>query len=109
MWPNGSGCRRRCRRWRSKPGRGTEGRATVMTHPRTLEELGWPEILAALAGRCRLPAGRARALTLPFQPDAAAVREALARVGEARSLSEAAWSLPLGGVSDVEPHLERAG
>src|SRR5512143_2619481 len=78
-------------------------------HPRTLEELGWPEILNALAERCRLPAGRARAHALPFQPDAAAVREALARVGEARALSEAAWSLPLGGVGDVEAYLERAG
>ena len=42
-------------------------------HPRTLEELGWPEIRSALAQRCRLPAGRERALTLPFLPDAAAV------------------------------------
>ena len=80
----------------------------AMTHERTLEELGWPEILNALAERCRLPAGRARARSLPFQPDAAAAREGLLRVGEARSLSEAAWSLPLGGVGDVEGHLERA-
>ncbi|HSM92926.1 MAG TPA: Smr/MutS family protein [Anaeromyxobacteraceae bacterium] len=79
-----------------------------MTHTRTLEELGWPEILEALAQRCRLPAGRARAHALPFLPDAAAAREALARVDEARRLSEAAWSMPLGGVGDVAPHLERA-
>jgi DNA mismatch repair protein MutS2 len=79
-----------------------------MPHPRTLEELGWPEILAALAQRCRLPAGRARALDLPFLPDGAAVREGLARVAEARTLSEAAWSLPLGGVADVAPNLDRA-
>lgn len=80
-----------------------------MTHARTLEELGWPEILNSLAQRCRLPAGRGRALSLPFLPDAAAVREGLLRVEEARSLSEAAWSLPIGGVADVEPHLDRAG
>jgi DNA mismatch repair protein MutS2 len=79
-----------------------------MAHARTLEELGWPEILAALADRCRLPAGRARALTFPFQPDAGSAREGMARVEEARRLSEAAWSLPLGGVADVEPHLDRA-
>jgi DNA mismatch repair protein MutS2 len=78
-------------------------------HTRTLEELGWPEILASLAQRCRLPAGRAHALRLPFLPDAAAVRDGLLRVAEARRLSEAAWALPLGGVGDVEPHLERAG
>jgi DNA mismatch repair protein MutS2 len=78
-------------------------------HERTLEELGWPAILDALAQRCRLPAGRARALALPFLPDAPAVREGLLRVAEARAISEAAWSLPLGGVGDVAPHLERAG
>lgn len=85
-----------------------KGASPTAMHPRTLEELGWPEVLSALAQRCRLPAGRARALALPFQPDAAAAREALLRVGEARSLSESAWSLPLGGVADVEPHLDRA-
>ncbi|ACG72672.1 Smr protein/MutS2 [Anaeromyxobacter sp. K] len=74
----------------------------------TLNELGWPRILEALAGRCRLPAGRRQAAALPFLPDAPAVREALARVGEARALSEAGTSLPLGGVADVEPHLDRA-
>ena len=75
---------------------------------RTQRELGWPEILNALAARCRLPAGRNRALALPFQPTAEAAREALARVGEARRLSELALALPLGGVGDVEGHLERA-
>ncbi|ABS25664.1 endonuclease MutS2 [Anaeromyxobacter sp. Fw109-5] len=75
---------------------------------RTQRELGWPEILNALAARCRLPAGRNRALALPFQPTAEAAREALALVGEARRLSELALALPLGGVGDVEGHLERA-
>jgi DNA mismatch repair protein MutS2 len=75
---------------------------------RTENELGWPEILAALAARCRLPAGRRAALATPVQPTAAEAREALARVGEARKLSEAAFALPLGGVGDVEAHLDRA-
>jgi DNA mismatch repair protein MutS2 len=75
---------------------------------RTEQELGWPEILAALAARCRLPAGRRRALALPFLGTADEAREALARVGEARGLSEAGIALPLGGVGDVEGHLERA-
>ena len=79
-----------------------------MSDERTLRELGWPEVLAALSARCRLPAGRRRALALPFQEDAAAAGEALARVAEARGLSEAAISLPLGGVGDVEGHLDRA-
>ncbi|HET8540151.1 MAG TPA: Smr/MutS family protein [Anaeromyxobacter sp.] len=75
---------------------------------RTETELGWPDVLAALAARCRLPAGRARALALPFLPTAADAREALLRVGEARRLSEAAVALPLGAVGDVAGHLDRA-
>src|SRR4030042_1777360 len=45
------------------------------TRPET--ELGWPDVLAALAARCRLPAGRGRALALPFLPTAEDAREAL--------------------------------
>ncbi|BDG01658.1 endonuclease MutS2 [Anaeromyxobacter oryzae] len=74
----------------------------------TLQELGWPQILSALAGRCRLPAGRRLAEALPFLPDAAATREALRAVDEARRLSESGVALPLGGVGDVEGHLDRA-
>jgi DNA mismatch repair protein MutS2 len=79
-----------------------------MSDERTLRELGWPEVLSGLAARCRLPSGRRRALALAFQPDAGAAREALARVAEARGLSESAVALPLGGVGDVEGHLDRA-
>lgn len=75
---------------------------------RTEVELGWPELLAALAERCRLPAGRRAALALPFQPTAADAREALLRVEEARRLSEGGVGLPLGGLGDVEAHLDRA-
>ncbi len=75
---------------------------------RSQGELGWPEILAALSSRCRLPAGRRRALALPFQPTAEEARESLLRVGETRRMSEIGLSLPLGGVGDVEGHLERA-
>jgi DNA mismatch repair protein MutS2 len=73
----------------------------------TLRELGWSHLLDALAARCRLPAGRRAALALPFLPDAAAARESLARVEEARSLSETGFSLPLSGVGEVEDHLAR--
>jgi DNA mismatch repair protein MutS2 len=79
-----------------------------MAADRTRTELGWPLVLEALAARCRAPAGRRRALALPFQPTAADAREALLRVGEARALSEAAVSLPLGGVGEVEALVDRA-
>lgn len=76
---------------------------------RTLAELGWPDLSRALADRCRLPAGRRRASALPFLSSAAEVREALARVEEARRLAEARASLPLGGAGSAEEHLLRAG
>ncbi len=80
-----------------------------MRSEESLRELGWSHLLEALAGRCRMPAGRSAALALPFLPDAAAARESLTRVEEARRLSEAGASLPLSGVGDVEAHLERVG
>jgi len=76
---------------------------------KTLEELGWPEVLAALAGRSRTPGGRKAALGLPFLASPQESREALLAVGEARALSEQRLALPLGEVGDVEAHLERAG
>jgi DNA mismatch repair protein MutS2 len=75
----------------------------------TLRELGWAQVLEALAARCRLPAGRRAALSLPFLPDAAAARDGLLRVEEARALSEAGLSLPLSGVGEVEEYLVRVG
>ncbi len=75
----------------------------------TLRELGWSHVLEALSSRCRLPAGRRAALSLPFLPDEAAARESLLRVEEARALSEAGLSLPLSGVGEVEEHLIRVG
>jgi DNA mismatch repair protein MutS2 len=79
-----------------------------MAADRTRTELGWPLVLEALSARCRTPAGRGRALELPFRPTPGDAREALARVGEARALSEAAVALPLGGVGEVEPLVDRA-
>ncbi len=75
---------------------------------RTLQELGWPQLAEALAGRCRLPAGARRARALGFLDSAAEAREALARVGEARALAEQRVVLPLSGLGEVEPHLARA-
>jgi DNA mismatch repair protein MutS2 len=79
-----------------------------LNSPRTLEDLGFPEVLAALAQRCRTAAGRARALARPFLEDIPAVQAALARVGEARELLQEGVSLPLGGVADIRAAVERA-
>ncbi len=76
--------------------------------PRTLEDLAFPEVLAALGQRCRTAAGRSRALARSFLDDAAAIRESLARLDEARALLQAQLSLPLGGVADIRGAVERA-
>jgi len=80
----------------------------MLADERALRELGWLELLEALASRCRLPAGARRARALPFLDSAEAVRESLLRVAEARALAEAGISLPLGGLGDPAPHLDRA-
>ena len=76
--------------------------------PRTLEDLAFPEVLAALGQRCRTAAGRTRAIARSFLDDASALREALGRVDEARALLQAQVSLPLGGVADIRGAVERA-
>ncbi len=76
--------------------------------PRTLVELGWPELTRALASRCRLPGGRERSLALPFLGGPDEVRAELARVEEARRLAEAHAALPLGGAGAAEEALQRA-
>jgi len=76
--------------------------------PRTLEDLAFPEVLAALGQRCRTAAGRSRALVRSFLDDASAIRESLARLDEARALLQAQVSLPLGGVADIRGSVERA-
>ncbi|HEY1416705.1 MAG TPA: endonuclease MutS2, partial [Myxococcaceae bacterium] len=76
--------------------------------PRTLEDLAFPEVLAALGQRCRTAAGRTRALARSFLDDAGAIREALGRLDEARGLLQAQVSLPLGGVADIRGSVERA-
>ena len=74
---------------------------------RSLQPLGWPTILSALADRCRLPAGRALALALPFLETAEEVEASLATVEEARALSETRVTLPFGGAGPAEAHVER--
>lgn len=74
---------------------------TVQISQKTLEDLGFAEVLRALTQRCRTEPGRERVLARPFLDSAEQVSEALALVGEARSLSQEQFSLPLGGVVDL--------
>ncbi len=80
----------------------------VNVAPRTLHDLGFSEVLSALADRCRTPTGRERALARPFLGNAAEVQEALDRVSEASLLFEQQFQLPVGILVDVRPALQRA-
>ncbi|RKH10187.1 endonuclease MutS2 [Corallococcus sp. CA047B] len=85
---------------------------TVQISQRTLEDLGFSEVLRALTERCRTEPGRERVLARPFHDTEAEVTEALALVEEARFLSQQQFSLPLGGVTDLRTavgHAEKGG
>jgi DNA mismatch repair protein MutS2 len=75
---------------------------------RTLASLGFDDIRAALAGRCRTEPGQARARQRGFLANRAEVEAALVLAQEARSLKEEPMSLPLGGVVDVRASIDRA-
>jgi DNA mismatch repair protein MutS2 len=81
---------------------------SVQIAQRTLEDLGFAQVLRALAQRCRTAPGRERALARPFLDTEDQVTDALALVGEARLLSQEQFSLPLGGVSDLRDAVNRA-
>lgn len=76
--------------------------------PETLTALGWAQLQQALASRARTDPGKARALARPFLPDREAVLAELARVEEARALRGEPLKLPLAGITDLGPLLERA-
>lgn len=76
--------------------------------PRTLNDLGYPEVLSALAARCRTVPGAERAQARPFLSSLADVREALARIDEGRRLFEQQFQLPVSGITDVRPALDRS-
>jgi len=68
---------------------------------RSLVRLEWPQVLETLCGEARTPGGRARCGGDLFQPDAAAVRDALAETAEAAMLLAGDGAAPLGGVVDL--------
>ncbi|MCP3100876.1 Smr/MutS family protein [Myxococcus sp. K15C18031901] len=85
---------------------------TVQISQKTLEDLGFADVLRALNQRCRTEPGRERVAARPFLDSAEEVTEALALVTEARSLSQEQFSLPLGGVVDLRipvGHAEKGG
>lgn len=80
-----------------------------MTDPalKTLADLEWPRLLAALADRCSCDAGATQARALPLEPDRAAVSARFALVEEAVRLAEEGPAVELGSVKAIGPLLER--
>jgi len=76
---------------------------------KTLADLQWQQILQALAQRAKTDLGKARGLGRAFLDSAAQVKEELARVDELVRLQvEEQLTLPIWGVRDVRPLLDRA-
>jgi len=80
----------------------------VNVAPKTLSDLGFPELLRSLSERCRTPMGRERALARPFLDTQEEVEDALSLVAEARALLQEQISLPFGGLEDVRDPVERS-
>lgn len=82
----------------------------MMFSEKTLADLQWPKVQQALGARAKTDLGKARGLSRGFFASADAVRESLAQVEELRRLAlEERLELPLWGVRDVRPLMERAG
>ena len=74
---------------------------------KTLADLSWPSLLAALADRCHTTLGAAEARALaPLELEEA--RERIRLVAEARALSAAEAPPPFGGIVNIRTALARA-
>lgn len=75
---------------------------------RTLTSLAFEDIRLAIATRCRTDVGRERGKVRPFLDTRTEVAAALALVDEARALKAEPLSLPIAGLTDLRPSLDRA-
>jgi DNA mismatch repair protein MutS2 len=75
---------------------------------RTLEDLGWPSLLAALAARARTERGRVAAEQLAFFEDPEHARARMAEIREALELGRIDATMRFGGITDVRPAIARA-
>ncbi|MCS6912816.1 MAG: endonuclease MutS2 [Myxococcales bacterium] len=81
---------------------------SVVISDKTRADLGWDVLLGHLADRCHTLRGKALAQQLSLLPTAEDAHARQAEIAEARGLADRGEGLPLGGVSDVSPSLERA-
>ena len=82
--------------------------AHVFVPDATLRDLGWNQILAALADRTSTGRGAERAVALPFLERKEAIEESLARIDEVRELLRKELTMPLGDAVDVRDTVQFA-
>lgn len=77
------------------------------TDENSLQQLEFPKIVEKLASLLSTPFGAEELARMEFSADPQAVREALDEVLEMAGLLDAGYPVPLGGLDDIRPHLER--
>ncbi|HEY1087005.1 MAG TPA: endonuclease MutS2, partial [Archangium sp.] len=75
---------------------------------RTLNSLGFEEVRAALAARCRTEVGQERARARAFLSNRDEVQSALTLADEARALKNEPITLPITGIADIRTPIDRA-
>ncbi|HEY4182390.1 MAG TPA: Smr/MutS family protein [Kofleriaceae bacterium] len=78
-----------------------------MTGDRTLQDLGWPVLVAHWAKRCATTRGAAHVRAFGLFPTIAEARERAMEITEARALRSRDAALPLGDIADVVSAIER--
>ena len=82
---------------------------SAFSNDKTLADLEWPALLGAIASRCGAAPGKRLAVALPFARTGDEARTCLAETQEAFAAAEAAEPLPLYGLCDLQPSLDRLG
>ncbi|MBL8938372.1 MAG: Smr/MutS family protein [Archangium sp.] len=81
---------------------------SVDVSDRTLTSLGFDDVRAAIGSRCRTEVGKARGIARPFLDGIPEVLASLELIEEATRLKQEPLSLPIGGLVDLRPSLDRA-
>lgn len=77
------------------------------TDENSLQQLEFPKIVEKLASLLATPFGAEELARMEFAADPQAVREALDEVVEMAGLLDGGYPVPLGGLNDIRPYLER--
>jgi DNA mismatch repair protein MutS2 len=78
-----------------------------MIAAKTLEDLGWPTLVDHWVKRCATVRGEAAVRANPLFDSIDAARERAAEISEARDLASRDAALPLGGISNIAPAIDR--